>query len=173
VALVGYFQAPIASRTLGMPVAHMKLSDMRDTFNEMRGRQSTALRPPISWLLAATPGPGSGGWDHRQAVYERGPADARSISSIPSERYCYYYAHLDAYAANLAERMKVRRGRRHRIRGNHRQTLRPTSPTCTSASRKSARTKKWWGGNARFDPYPILRASGPEARSEELRFTGE
>lgn len=72
----------------------------------------------------------------------------------PQERYCYYYAHLDAYAPGLHEGQFLRRGDQVGTvgaTGNARQD----APHLHFAVNRLDPDRKWWGGTP-IDPYPLL-----------------
>ena len=70
-------------------------------------------------------------------------------------RYCYYYAHLQAYAPDLAEGQTVRRGQVLGYVGTTGNAPANT-PHLHFAIARVETKNQWWGG-APVDPYPILR----------------
>ena len=154
-AAMAYLQTPLASRTLTLPVAHMKLSDMLDTFNETRagGRRHEAtdiVAPRGTPVLAVENG------TIVKLFWSK--AGGRTIYQFdPSERYCYYYAHLDGYEGHLAEGMRVRQGQVIGYVGTTGNAP-ANSPHLHFGITEVGADKKWWGGTP-IDPYPVLRAS--------------
>lgn len=154
-ALLAANFVPIEDRTLAMPVEGMRFSDVRDTFNEARpgGRRHEATD-----IIAARGTPVLAVEDGTiRKLFLSRPGGNTIYEFDPSEHYCYYYAHLDHYAADLKEGMKVKKG----------QVIGYVGTTGDAASGNPhlhfgitliAPDKKWWGGTA-IDPYPILRAS--------------
>ncbi len=71
-----------------------------------------------------------------------------------TEAYCYYYAHLDAYAAGLREGMRVERGEIIGFVGSS-GNADPNAPHLHFAILELGREKQWWKGRA-IDPYPPL-----------------
>lgn len=150
------FQTPIAGHTLGMPVAHMKLSDMRDTFDETRDGKR---RHGATDILASRGTPVLAVEDGTIVKLFLSVPGGRTIYQFdPSERYCYYYAHLDAYEAHLTEGTRVRRGDIIGYVGTSGNAP-PNTPHLHFGITEIGKDKKWWGGTP-LDPYPILRASG-------------
>jgi murein DD-endopeptidase MepM/ murein hydrolase activator NlpD len=154
-ALMAYFQIPLASRTLGMPVANMKLSDILDTFNQSRGgerrHEATDIVAPRGTAVLAVE-------DGTIVKLFWSQAGGRTIYEFdPSERYCYYYAHLDGYESKLAERMRVRRGQVIGYVGTTGNAP-ANSPHLHFGITEIGPDKKWWGGTP-INPYPLLRAS--------------
>jgi murein DD-endopeptidase MepM/ murein hydrolase activator NlpD len=70
-----------------------------------------------------------------------------------SERHCYFYAHLEAYAAGLQEGQAVRRGQVLGYVGTSGNAPRNT-PHLHFAISKVAAPKQCWGGSP-IDPYPL------------------
>ncbi|MCU1338954.1 MAG: family metallopeptidase [Bryobacterales bacterium] len=154
-ALMAYFQTPLVSRNLGLPVAHMKLSDMLDTFNESRGgsrrHEATDIVAPRGTPVLAVE-------DGTIVKLFWSQAGGRTIYQFdPSQRYCYYYAHLDGYEASLTEGMHVRQGQVIGYVGTTGNAA-PNSPHLHFGITEIGADKKWWGGTP-IDPYPVLRAS--------------
>ena len=75
----------------------------------------------------------------------------------PSGTFCYYYAHLDHYAANLHEGMHVTRGQVIAYVGSTGDAD-VNSPHLHFGITIIGPEKKWWGG-VPINPYSILRAS--------------
>ena len=153
--LPAYFELPIESRTLGMPVQRMKISDMRDTFNESRGNQrrheaTDILAPRGTPVLAVEDGT-------IVKLFWSVPGGRTIYQFDPSKQYCYYYAHLDGYAAHLAEGIPVRRGDVIGFVGTTGNAP-PGTPHLHFGITKTGPDKKWWGGTP-IDPYPLLRTS--------------
>jgi peptidoglycan LD-endopeptidase LytH len=73
----------------------------------------------------------------------------------PSEKFCYYYAHLDRYADGLHEGNRVKKGQiigYVGISGNAPKT----TPHLHFAVFRLTAAKRWWEGTP-LDPYEILR----------------
>src|SRR5690606_7517728 len=98
----------VAPSGLGIPVAGVRPEDLRDTFDDARGRGRThdaldILAPRGTPVFAAADGRVLRLFDSDQGgrtIYQLGD-DGRTV---------YYYAHLDAYARGLAAGQRVRRG---------------------------------------------------------------
>ena len=154
-AVVAYFQTPLASRNLGLPVEHMKLSDMLDTFNQSRGgerrHEATDIVAPRGTAVLAVD-------DGTIVKLFWSQAGGRTIYQFdPSQHYCYYYAHLYGYEAHLAEGTRVRRGQVIGYVGTTGNAP-ANSPHLHFGITDIGADKKWWGGTP-IDPYPLLRAS--------------
>ena len=155
-ALMGYSQTPSANRTLTMPVQNMKLSDIHDTFNQSRG---TGRRHEATDIVAPRGTPVLAVEDGTIVKLFLSVPGGRTIYQFdPSEHYCYYYAHLDAYETHLAEGKHVKRGDVIGYVGNTGNAPKNT-PHLHFGIAEIGKDKKWWGGTP-LDPYPILWASG-------------
>ena len=75
----------------------------------------------------------------------------------PTERYCYYYAHLDSYEVRLVEGMSVRKGQVIGYVGTTGNAP-ADRPHLHFGITEVGVNKKWWGGTP-LDPYPLLRAA--------------
>lgn len=73
----------------------------------------------------------------------------------PTERYCYYYAHLERYADNLRERQPVRKGQVIGYVGTSGNAP-PNTPHLHFAVIRLTADKRWWEGTP-IDPYDVLR----------------
>lgn len=72
-----------------------------------------------------------------------------------SEHYAFYYAHLEGYAAGLAEGQRVQRGQVIGYVGTSGNAPAQTPHLHFAIFRLSA-SKQWWGGTP-IDPYPALK----------------
>ena len=73
----------------------------------------------------------------------------------PSERYAYYYAHLERYADQLAEGQRIRRGQLLGFVGSSGNAAKD-APHLHFAISRLGPEKQWWVGEP-LDPYPLLR----------------
>jgi murein DD-endopeptidase MepM/ murein hydrolase activator NlpD len=74
----------------------------------------------------------------------------------PSNTYCYYYAHLDAYAEPIREGMPVKRGDVIGYVGSTGNASKD-APHLHFAIFKLTSEKQWWKGEP-INPYPILKS---------------
>jgi murein DD-endopeptidase MepM/ murein hydrolase activator NlpD len=141
-------------RHLTLPVAGIQREDLRDTFREMRGggtRPHEALDvlvPRNTPVLAVEDG----------TIAKLFLSDAGGITIYqfdPSERYVYYYAHLERYAAGLKVGDRIKRGQAIGYVGTTGNAPRDT-PHLHFAIFKMTDEKKWWEGTA-IDPYSVLK----------------
>jgi murein DD-endopeptidase MepM/ murein hydrolase activator NlpD len=143
----------LRSRGLTLPVKGIKSSDLRDTFDEMRGatRRHEALdvlAPRDTPVLAVEDG----------TVARLFLSDAGGITLYqfdPSKEFVYYYAHLERYAFGLKEGGEVRRGQIIGYVGTTGNAPRDT-PHLHFAIFQLTNEKKWWEGTP-IDPYSVLK----------------
>lgn len=81
----------------------------------------------------------------------------------PTQRYAYYYAHLDRYADGLRQGQSVQRGQTIGYVGST-GNADPNAPHLHFAIFVLTPEKEWWKGTA-VDPYPILRWAVDAPRS--------
>jgi murein DD-endopeptidase MepM/ murein hydrolase activator NlpD len=138
-----------------VPVAGVGARELADTFNQPRGteRQHQALDIPApkgTPVLAVA--------DGKIVKLFTSKAGGLTVYQFdPSEKYAYYYAHLDSYAPELKEGNAIRRGQMIGyvgVTGNSD----PNAPHLHFAVFELGADKKWWEGTP-VNPYPLV-ASG-------------
>ncbi|HSY51081.1 MAG TPA: M23 family metallopeptidase [Thermoanaerobaculia bacterium] len=142
-----------APRPLAMPVAGVDPGSIHDNFDEMRGgdtRRHDALDilAPRGTNVVATD-------DGTVKKLFTSVAGGLTVYEFdPDERYCYYYAHLDAYAPGLHEGQVLRRGDLIGYVGTTGNAPKDT-PHLHFAVTRLDPDKRWWTGTA-INPYPLL-----------------
>jgi hypothetical protein len=136
---------------IGEPLDFLKPSELHDSFNELHhGHRHEAIdimRPRGTPIHSVTNGAIRKLFTSRQGgltIYE----------FDRSGTYCYYYAHLDHYAAGLREGMPISRGDLIGYVGTTGDAA-PDAPQLHFAIYRLGPDKSWWKGEA-IDPYPIL-----------------
>src|SRR5579864_5185882 len=142
-------------RVLSLPVPGSTLADLRDTFNESRGDQrrheaTDIVAPRGSPVLAVEDGV-------IRKLFLSKPGGLTIYQFDPSQRFCYYYAHLSAYAAGLKEGQPVKRGQLIGYVGTTGNAP-PQSPHLHFGITVLGPEKHWYGGTP-LDPYPFLKAA--------------
>jgi len=135
-----------------MPVAGVSPKELTDTFGQARGseRQHEALdiaAPKGTPVLAVADG-------KVVKLFTSKPGGLTVYQFDPSEKYAYYYAHLDSYAPELKEGQPIRRGQMIGyvgVTGN----ADPNVPHLHFAIFELGAEKKWWEGTP-VNPYPYL-----------------
>jgi murein DD-endopeptidase MepM/ murein hydrolase activator NlpD len=142
---------PIEKRTLGMPVQGMRASDLRDTFDEKR----SSARHEATDIVALRNTPVLAVEDGTIKSLFVSKAGGLTIYEFdPSERYCYYYAHLERYVPGLKVGQRVKKGQIIGYVGTSGNAP-PDAPHLHFGVTIVGPEKKWWGGKP-INPYPIL-----------------
>ena len=142
---------PDAPRPLIVPVAGVARTAMRDTFDEARGtRRHEAidiLAPRGTPVIAADDGV-------VQKLFTSAAGGLTVYEFDPDQRFCYYYAHLDSYAAGLHEGQPLRRGEILGYVGTSGNAPKDT-PHLHFALIRLDSDRRWWKGTY-VNPYPFL-----------------
>ena len=144
--------AELEDRDLVIPVEGVGPDKLTPQFNDARGgRRHEALD-----ILAPQGTPVRAVEDGRVARLFFSKAGGITIYQFdPSERFCYYYAHLDRYAPGLKENDRVHRGQTIGYVGVSGNAPKNTPHLHFAIFRLTAE-KKWWEGSP-IDPYDVLR----------------
>jgi len=142
-----------APRPLIIPVTGVDRSALHDMFDEMRGNRRheaiDIMAPRGTPVIAADDG----------AVRKLFTSVAGGLTVYefdPDQRFCYYYAHLDHYAAGLHEGQLLRRGDIVGYVGTTGNAP-PDAPHLHFALIRLDPDRKWWKGRY-VNPYPLLGA---------------
>jgi murein DD-endopeptidase MepM/ murein hydrolase activator NlpD len=135
-----------------IPVQGIKAADLSDTFGQARGseRRHEALdimAPKGTPVLAAGDG-------KVVKLFTSKPGGLTVYQFDPSEKYAYYYAHLDRYAAGLKEGAQLKRGDLVGYVGTS-GNANPDGPHLHFAVVELTPEKQWWKGTP-VNPYPLL-----------------
>ncbi|MEO8505602.1 MAG: M23 family metallopeptidase [Acidobacteriota bacterium] len=139
-------------RALLIPVDGIRPQDLRDSFDEgRRGHTHEAID-----ILAPRNTPVRAVEDGVIAkLFNSVPGGITIYQFDPAGDYCYYYAHLQRYADDLANGKAVRRGQIIGYVGTSGNAPANTPHLHFAIYRLNA-SKRWWEGAA-LDPYPVLR----------------
>jgi peptidoglycan LD-endopeptidase LytH len=148
--------APLAANSLEFPVLLLNGVRLQDSFGERRAAGArthhaldimapryTPVRAVAEGVIAKTSSGGAGGL----ALY----------LVDPSGGYCFYYAHLEAYAPGIREGQPVRRGDVIGFVGTTGNAP-ESAPHLHFAVFELRDRNRWWGGRA-INPYPLLKLS--------------
>jgi hypothetical protein len=137
---------------LAMPLAGVDPEELEDTFNEVHdGHKHEALDIPAprgTPVMAVAEG-------NVVKLFTSKPGGLTVYQFDNTQTYCYYYAHLDRYAAGLKENTLLRKGDVLGYVGSTGNAS-PTAPHLHFAVTKLGPDKKWWEGTA-IDPLPLLK----------------
>lgn len=141
--------------TLSLPLAGIDLAKLHSNFDDVRDgtRRHEALdlaAPRGTEILAVADG------FVRKIFTSRG-GGLTVYQFDPTQSWCFYYAHLDRYAAGLTEGQSVRAGELLGYVGTTGNAPR-NAPHLHLAVMRLDPDRKWWGGTP-VDPYPLLAAS--------------
>lgn len=143
----------LQARDLIVPVEGVTAEQLRRSFSEARG---TARRHEAIDILAPRNTPVKAVDDGRIARLFQSKAGGITIYQFDAtERYCYYYAHLERYAEDLREGQDVKKGQvigYVGVSGNAPEN----TPHLHFAVFRLSEAKRWWEGTP-LDPFDILR----------------
>jgi len=137
---------------LMVPVDGVKFSQLTDTYNAPRGneRQHQALdimAPKGTKVFAVADGKVA-------KLFTSVPGGLTVYQFEPTEKFAYYYAHLDKYADGIKEGMELKRGDLVGyvgVTGNSD----PKAPHLHFAVVQLTAEKQWWKGTP-VNPYPLM-----------------
>jgi murein DD-endopeptidase MepM/ murein hydrolase activator NlpD len=140
-------------RNLLVPVQGIEKKSLRDTFTDDRsGRVHQAID-----IMAARGTPVLAAGDGRvEKLFTSKPGGLTLYQFDPQGEYCYYYAHLDGYAAGVVQGKVLKKGEVIGYVGSTGNAS-PTAPHLHFSIFRLGPTKKWWEGTA-IDPYPVWTA---------------
>jgi len=137
-----------------VPVQGIEASQLLDTFGDARGAERShealdIMAAPGTPVLAVADG-------HVEKLFDSERGGLTIYQFEPSGRWCYYYAHLQAYAPGLAEGAPVRRGEVIGYVGSS-GNADPAAPHLHFAVFALTPERQWWTGTP-LNPYPLLAA---------------
>jgi murein DD-endopeptidase MepM/ murein hydrolase activator NlpD len=141
-----------AALDISLPMRGLKMSDIHDTFDQVREgtrrHEATDIMAPRGTpVLAVNDG-------KIVKLFLSKPGGKTIYQFDLSERYCYYYAHLDRYADGLAEGRVVHRGDTIGFVGST-GNADPSTPHLHLEIHRLDPEKLWYRGTA-INPYPYL-----------------
>ncbi len=144
---------------LMIPVEGITAAQLSDNFDQPRGseRHHEALdimAPKGAKVFAVADGKVA-------KLFNSKPGGLTIYQFDPSDRYAYYYAHLDRYADRLKEGQQLKRGDLIGyvgVTGN----ADPAAPHLHFAVFELTPAKQWWKGTP-VNPYPLLAPATDEA----------
>lgn len=137
---------------LAIPVEGIKLSQLSDNFDQPRGKERhhealDIMAPKGSKVIAVADG-------KVVKLFNSKPGGLTVYQFDPTEKYAYYYAHLDRYADGVKEGSVLKRGDLVGyvgVTGN----ADPKAPHLHFAVVELTAKKEWWKGTA-INPYPMM-----------------
>lgn len=143
----------LSDRNLIIPVEGVSAGDLTRSFDDARSgerrHQAIDIMAPRNTPIRAVE-------NGRIARLFQSRAGGITIYQFdPSERFCYYYAHLERYASGLREGQEVRQGEIIGYVGTSGNAP-ENAPHLHFAVYRLTDEKRWWEGTP-IDPYDILR----------------
>jgi lipoprotein-anchoring transpeptidase ErfK/SrfK len=152
----------LRERHLLVPVSGVRVDQLVESFQQGRGDHThealDILAPRGTPVLAVDNGTIA-------KLFLSKPGGNTIYQFDKSERFAYYYAHLDRYADGLKEGQKVRRGDTIGYVGST-GNADAKSPHLHFGIFMLTSAKQWWKGTA-IDPYPVFRQ--PEGKQSARR----
>ena len=147
--------APANQVALLIPVQGVAPRQLSDSFNEVHsGERHEAIdimAPRGTPVLAVADG-------RIAKLFKSKPGGTTIYQFDPTEKFAYYYAHLDRYADNLAEGQQVKRGQVLGYVGSTGNAS-PQAPHLHFTIFALGPEKRWWQGTA-INPFPLLGRQG-------------
>ncbi len=140
------------SGKLRIPVEGIKLAQLSDNFDQPRGNERhhealDIMAPKGTKVIAVADGKVA-------KLFNSKPGGLTVYQFDPTEKYAYYYAHLDRYADGVKEGSVLKRGDLVGyvgVTGNSD----PKAPHLHFAVVELTPKKEWWKGTA-VNPYPMM-----------------
>lgn len=143
----------LKSRRLTVPVQGIAPSQLVQTFKDPRS--GSRVHEAID-ILAPRNTPVLAVEDGKVARLFMSKAGGITLYQYdPSDKYVYYYAHLERYADNLKEGAEIRRGQVLGYVGTSGNAP-PNTPHLHFAIFETTEPKRWWEGTP-IDPFLVLR----------------
>ncbi len=135
-----------------IPVEGIKLAQLADNFDQPRGKERhhealDIMAPKGTKVIAAADG-------KVVKLFNSKPGGLTVYQFDPTERYAYYYAHLDRYADGVKEGSVLKRGDLVGYVGTT-GNANPDGPHLHFAVFELTPKKEWWKGTP-LNPYPML-----------------
>ncbi len=144
--------AAASGAKLMVPVEGIKAAQLSDTFDQPRGTERhheamDIMAPTGTKVVAVADG-------KVVKLFNSKPGGLTVYQFDPTEKYAYYYAHLDRYADGLKEGATIKRGELIGYVGAT-GNANPAAPHLHFAVVELTPEKQWWKGTP-VNPYPLL-----------------
>lgn len=144
---------PAPGAKLSVPVDGIPLAKISDNYDQPRGNERhhealDIMAPKGTRVLATADGKVA-------KLFTSKPGGLTVYQFDPTEKYAYYYAHLDRYADGLKEGQELKRGDLVGYVGST-GNADPKAPHLHFAVFELTPEKQWWKGTP-VDPYPLLQ----------------
>ena len=144
--------AALPTGKLLIPVEGIKLSQLSDNFDQPRGKERhhealDIMAPKGTRVLAVADG-------KVVKLFNSKPGGLTVYQFDPTEKYAYYYAHLDRYADGVKEGTVLKRGDLVGYVGVTGNSAKD-APHLHFAVVELTPSKEWWKGTS-INPYPMM-----------------
>lgn len=151
-AKVPDLSGPGAQGKLLVPVQGIRYNDLADNYGQPRGKERRhealdIMAPKGTPVLAVADGKVA-------KLFNSKPGGITLYQFDPTERYAYYYAHLDRYADGIKEGMQLKRGELIGYVGST-GNADTKAPHLHFAVVELTPEKQWWKGTP-VNPYPLM-----------------
>jgi|CXWL01.1.fsa_nt_gi murein DD-endopeptidase MepM/ murein hydrolase activator NlpD len=140
----------LRERSLAVPVRGIEKKALRDTFKDSRGgrvhQAMDIMAPRGTPVLAVDDG-------RVEKLFTSKQGGLTIYQFDPAGEYCYYYAHLDSYAADVAAGRVLRKGDVIGYVGSTGNAS-PQGPHLHFTIFRLGIEKRWWEGTA-INPFPL------------------
>lgn len=147
---------PVTVGPTGMvvPVSGVRLADLVDTFKDARAGGARVHDAIDIMAASGTPVVAAAAGRVEKLFFSKGGGGISAYVRSPDGKWCYYYSHLQEYAAGLAEGQIIPRG--HPIgKVGFTGNANPAGPHLHFAVNRMAEGEKWYQGTP-INPYPLL-----------------
>ena len=148
----------LAGRHLLLPVAGFSADKLADTFAERRGAGGVRAHGALDILAPRGTHVLSADGGRVIKVHTSRAGGLTVYAADPTERFIYFYAHLDGYRAGLAAGDRLRRGDLIGYVGTTGNAPPNTPHLHFAITRVNDVDREWWQGTA-IDPRPILQGT--------------
>ena len=148
--------APRPGRLI-IPVQGVRADQLVDTWGQSRDDGARAHEAIDIMAPAGTPIVAAGAGTVEKLFLSEAGGNTIYVRAA-DRRTIHYYAHLQAYAAGLAEGQAVRRGQRLGTVGST-GNADPAAPHLHFAILRVAPEAHWWEPTTAVDPFPLLRST--------------
>ena len=152
VTAIGVGTSTDTGNALLLPVQGVTASHLLDTFTDARGEGR--VHDAIDIMAAAGTPVLAVADGHVEKLFDSKQGGLTLYQFDPSGTYAYYYAHLQGYAAGIAEKKSLKRGELIGYVGST-GNANPAAPHLHFAIFLLGPEKQWWKGEA-INPYPLL-----------------
>ncbi len=139
---------------LAVPVQGVKPAQLVDTYTQARAGGARTHDAIDIMASEGTPVMAAADGTVEKLFFSDGGGGITAYVRSPDTRWTYYYAHLQSYAAGLAEGQRVKRGQLIG-RVGHTGNANPAGPHLHFAINRMQPDEKWYQGSP-INPYPLL-----------------